>query len=288
MYVSKSQDLGPNISRNAFSMTLSAVLATSLILAGCSSTSLNLEDAALAGRETQKEPGTISADIKQQTPADLTRFRPTAKGSTALAEVHALRTAGRNNDALQRLEKVTSEDGNNLDLQKTRAMLALEVGHLKKAEELLHRAISRDKNDWRLYSALGTALSAQGRQQDAQIAYAKALELSPNNAAVLNNLALSYALDAKRKEAEALLRRIAESEAPKAHKDRARQNLALLLGLTGQMSEARKISETVMPRAEASANMQILNQATSVRNSQKAPRSAGLDQPIYRLGGPED
>ncbi|MCH9715917.1 MAG: tetratricopeptide repeat protein, partial [Gammaproteobacteria bacterium] len=82
-------------------------------------------------------------------------------------------------------------------------------GQLAKAEKLLTRARDDHAPDWRVHSALGATLSARGNQQAAQIELSKALKLAPDHPSILNNLALSYALDGNHDQAETLLRRAA-------------------------------------------------------------------------------
>ena len=112
-------------------------------------------------------------------------------------------------------------------LQLERGLLALELGDAAKAEKLLRQAHDPKAPDWRLHSALGAALASRGKQQEAQVEFAKALALAPDQPSVLNNLALSYALDGKAAEAEQLLRK-AQRSAGKA--PQVQENLALVLG----------------------------------------------------------
>jgi Flp pilus assembly protein TadD len=87
-----------------------------------------------------------------------------------------------------------------------------------------------------------TALASRGKQAEAQAQFAKALALAPDHPSVLNNLALSYALDGKTAEAEKLLRK---ATALKVMTDgnRLEQNLALVLGLSGKYAEARTAAQ---------------------------------------------
>ena len=50
---------------------------------------------------------------------------------------------------------------------------------------------------WDVHSALGVAYDMEGRKAEAEAAYAKALELSPGNPQVLNNLGLNQALQGR-------------------------------------------------------------------------------------------
>ena len=116
-------------------------------------------------------------------------------------------------------------------LQLERGLLALELGDAARAEKLLRQAHDPKAPDWRLHSALGAALASRGKQQEAQVQFAKALALAPDQPSVLNNLALSYALDGKAAEAEQLLRKAQRSA---GRTPQMQENLALVLGLRGR------------------------------------------------------
>jgi Flp pilus assembly protein TadD len=88
--------------------------------------------------------------------------------------------------------------------------------------------LTRQPRDWRVLSGLGVSTSAQGRQREAQQHFARALELSPNNPTILNNMAVSLILDRKVDEAEQMLKRAARAGAPR---QQLVHNLALIRAL---------------------------------------------------------
>lgn len=67
-------------------------------------------------------------------------------------------------------------------------------GRISDGVSLLDRATAIDNNDWRLYSALGIGNDYLGQYGRAQQAYGQALELCPDDPAVMNNMAISHAL----------------------------------------------------------------------------------------------
>jgi Flp pilus assembly protein TadD len=218
----------------------------------------------------------------------------------AIRDARALRAAGNRARALGMLEKI---DGADTDpaLLLERGLLTLELGQADRAVELLTQAQDPEAPDWRAHSGLGAALSAQGKQQAAQAEFAKALAIVPDNPAVLNNLALSYALDGKHIEAERMLRRASEQ----GSSPQARQNLALIVGLRGNVAEARSLSEGVLPPDKARANVayfeelrtggsERVSRPDTLAPSEDAVRAAvaavekpASDQPIMRLGAEE-
>jgi Flp pilus assembly protein TadD len=184
-------------------------------------------------------------------PEDVTLNMETA---AAIRDARNIREGGNKARALGILEKTPDSDKDKA-LILERGLITLEMGQIDKAVDLLKQAHNPEAPDWRQHSALGAALSAKGDQKAAQAEFDSALKLSPNNPSILNNLALSYALDGKHAEAERLLRNVAEHE---DSNPQARQNLALILGLRGNIDEARKVSESVLPPDKVKSNIAYL------------------------------
>lgn len=276
-----------------------AVPAAALICGACAQEGSELPALPLA------EPVTTSA-LPDVTPPAAAPPSPSASGeltvsnatATAIRKAREMRQKGQKSEALASLDKLPEAESNPALLSE-RGLLALELGETRKAESLLRQALSKGNEEWHLHSALGAALSANGRQQEAQIELAKALALAPDHPAILNNLALSYALDGKHAEAERLLRHAAD----KSKSPLAGQNLALILGLKGNVDEARKVAESVLPPESAAANLayfqrlkpgaDTLSRIETIDRNSPAFRSAsaaiGTDDsaPIMRLGTQE-
>src|SRR5690606_37278121 len=67
----------------------------------------------------------------------------------------------------------------------------------------------------------------------------RARTLAPNQASVMNNLALAYTMDGQATQAEPMLR---QATASGDADPRVRQNLALVLDLQGQSDEAKRVA----------------------------------------------
>lgn len=261
----------------------SAAVALALLASACA-------DAGLAPGE--KIPEKL-ADAPRTAPAARSAAAPAVGAKEALiAEARALRRAGDKAAAARTLERAAKEHPKDIPLMKERGLLALELGQVGKAETLLRKVLeSLSPPDWRVHSGLGTALAASGKQQDAQLQFAKALELAPEHPAIINNLALSYALDGKAAEAEKLLRRVTAGKGRPRETDQAKQNLALLLGLSGRIEEARTLSAATLPAEQAKANVEYLKSAAAepaqTPSGQQGAVAAArnLPAPTYQLGG---
>jgi Flp pilus assembly protein TadD len=278
-----------------------AVLAASLLPTACADPSSGPPSASLGATERgpSAETGTRQPPVDVAPLAAAHKANP-ADVEAALAYARGLRASGARREALAVLDKAAGKPAADRRLQLERGLLALELGQTGKAEKLLRGAYDPKAPDWRLHSALGAALASGGRQHEAQAQFAKALALAPDHPAVLNNLALSYALDGKAAEAEQLLRtaRPGPGEAVTVQ-----QNLALVVGLRGRYEEARQLGESAaLPAAKAGDNVAYLQRLASAKagatsaaarpersadppkEAATAKADAALPQPTYRLG----
>jgi Flp pilus assembly protein TadD len=279
------------------------MLAPAILLASCAEPA-----GPLSTPLASPEPAAVSAQRSRSNRVDLAplaavhKARP-ADPEAAVAYAHALREAGSASKALTVLDKTAALKPTDKRLLLERGLLALDLGEPAKAEALLRKAQDKKAPDWRLHSGLGTALAARGKQQEAQVEFAKALALAPDHPSVLNNLALSYALDGKVAEAEQLLRKAHQAKSQArgmADARKVQQNLALVLGLRGRYEEARVAAVDTLTAAKAQRNVAYLRELAGARaasasaerktdpGTEVAARraSASLPQPIYSLGGP--
>ncbi len=214
---------------------------------------------------------------------------------TAIEAARALRAEGNKPAALALIEKAAAASPKNTALMREAGMLALELGQISKSEPLLRKAAASSTDaDWQTHSALGAALASNGKHAEAQKHFAKALELAPDQPAVLNNLALSYALDGKSVEAERVLR-IAASANGKPLAPHIRQNLALVLGARGKLAEAQSVAAAAdkdTARSNSAYLRSLAERAAGGGSSEEVPlRSAAADSKRdlakpYMLGVP--
>ena len=174
----------------------------------------------------------------------------------------ALRVLGRFDEAAAAAERALailpgSEDAM---LEVARARIAGGQGFY--AVDVLNRAAVATPRDWRPHSLLGVAMEQVKRIDDARGEYARALQLSPDNPAVLSNLALLNAGAGDRVTAEALLRRAAAQPSATVQE---RANLALVLGLSGRVGEAEQIIRRDLPPELAEQNLAYLRAASASR-----------------------
>ena len=196
--------------------------------------------------------------------ADLNPSDPVA--GVRLAE--ALREMGRHDQAVEAAQNVLMVQPGNVE-----AMLEVGRAHIARGQAFygvaaLEQARDAAPNDWRPLSLLGVAYQQVRRPADAQTAWTAALALSPENPNVLSNMAMVASGDSA--SAEPLLRRAA------AHPDatlQMRQNLALVLGLNGNRTEAEQILRRHLPPEQADRNLQWLGEQVGSASPAPAPRT---------------
>lgn len=139
-------------------------------------------------------------------------------------------------------------------------------GRAADGERTLRRLVDGGKADWRVHSALGSALDQQGKFTEARQQYAVALQAGARKLTVLNNIGMSYMLEGDLKAAEATLREA--SSLPEGDAEpRVRQNLALAVGLQGRFEEARDIASRDLPPETVEANLTYLRSMLSQPNT---------------------
>lgn len=120
------------------------------------------------------------------------------------------------------------------------------------ARDSIAKARDKDPDNWETYAVSGILKDRSGNMNEAQADYRKALEISPGNGAVLNNLALSLAQQGKLAEAIMILEKLALGEKSTFQ---TRQNLALLYSINGEFSKAERLVKEDLPPDMASENL---------------------------------
>ena len=154
------------------------------------------------------------------------------------------------------------------------------AGRAEQAIPILERAEQQGDSDWQVMSALGSAYDQKGLYQKARAQYRRRFAPIRRTSTVMNNLAMSYALEGNLKKAEAELR--AADALPRSRSEpRIRQNLALVVGLQGRFEEATQ-DRPAGPAARAGAGEHGLSEEDAVAAEHLA---ADQRQPGLKGGG---
>jgi len=227
---------------------LLCALVLAVPVAGCKSS--NFGDVTGSTRaQIPGEPGALNAYIDDW--GKKYDAAPTNK-SIALTYGRALRAGERNPQALAVLQTLALKYPNDMEVLGEYGKVLADNGRLKEAQDVLTRAHTPERPNWRILSAQGSVADQLGQQEQAQGYYAAALKIVPDEPTVLSNLGLSYALSKNLTMAEQVLK-LAESQ-PRADQ-RVRQNLALVLALEGKFKEAEQISAKDLSAQDAANNV---------------------------------
>jgi Flp pilus assembly protein TadD len=171
---------------------------------------------------------------------------------SALNYARNLKAMGEKRQALSVLQQASQFNGTHRGINGEYGRLALEFDQISVAQKLLEQADDPTNPDWKVISARGTAFAKQNKYRDAIAFYERALTLAPEQASILNNLALAYAMDGNADKAEELLKRVAAAGGGDA---RVTQNLSLVLGLQGKYDEAKLAAVRTLPADNAAENV---------------------------------
>lgn len=232
----------------SFKKTVSLLaLAGAIALAGCETTDTDSPSASVASSRSQAATtanrlpdAPLGEDALSQATYWGARYEEDPQDADmAIRFSTALRHLGSLNEAGSLMARTANEHPNDPRVMTEYARVLIAARRGPEALQPLAQAISRDPDNWELYSLEGVAHDQVGSYDDATQSYEHALNKSPNNATVLNNYGLSRALDGDLDGAETMLRAaVAEPNAT----PQMRQNLALVLGLQGRFDEAERIS----------------------------------------------
>lgn len=193
----------------------------------------------------------------------------------------ALREMGQYDQAATTAEGVVTIQPNNIE-----AMLEVGRAHIARGQAFygisaLEKARDANRRDWRALSLLGVAYQQVRRYEDAQAAWQQALAISPENPDILTNSAIAYMGSGDLPQAESLLRRAAAQ--PNASL-KVHQNLALVLGLQGNMVGAEAILRRQLPPEQADENLAWLaaRSQPGATASQASPTPVSAPAPSAR------
>ncbi len=214
--------------------------------------------------DTGNEPGAAEAAFMKEINGPQTELQKATEhwgkafekdprnAQNAINYARNLKAAGQKEQALAVLQAAHGFTQNNKTLNSEYGRLALEMDQTSTAQKLLEQADDPTSPDWRTISARGTVLAKQGQYRDAIPHFERALALAPNQASILNNLALAKAMDGDAANAEQMLRKASDLGDRDA---RINQNLALVLGLQGKYDESKVVGGKTLPADSADSNV---------------------------------
>jgi len=241
---------------------LAAPVMADPVVAPPAQTPAGRQPATAEARAAYERTDALSRQIFWSDQADIDPTDPVAGVKAA----QALRELGRFDQAADMAGRVLVIQPANVE-----AMLELGRAHIARGQAFYGIAAlegARDARpaDWQAWSLLGAAYDQVRRPDDARAAWAQALALSPENPAVLSNMAMSAMTRGDAATAEPLLRRAVAQPGASL---KVRLNLAMVLGLTGNLAEAEQMLRRDLPPEAADRNLAWLRERAG---------GAGVDQ----------
>ena len=254
---------------------LIATVLTATLLAGTASAwpfGAAKKDAPVATASTPPKPAQVTAGAKKASPderAKVERLDPMTRvafwtretnfdpgdADAGVGLANALRALGRYEEAADAADRV-------LGLHPKYGPALMEVARARISDNKgfyavrpLQDAAALDPRDVKPWALLGVAYEQNEQPDLAKAAYEQALKLAPDNAAALTNYALFKATHGDPGAAEAMLRRAVAQPSAGATE---RQNLALVLGLEGKITEAERLIRQDLPPEAADTNLAYL------------------------------
>ena len=162
-----------------------------------------------------------------------------------------LRYVGQSASAADVLLELSRRQPDDEEIMLERAKALIASGGHNQALALLGDVISMNRNNWQAFSARGIAYDSLKNYKMAEKSFLEALAISPDNPAVLNNLAMSLAQAGRIKKAIATLERAALIN---RGSPQIRQNLALLYGISGDKEKAKSLAVMDLDQKEVETN----------------------------------
>jgi len=253
--------------RRSMALALLATTAIATVLGGCNQT---------GPFSRSSEPKLAAADaIGAIAQWGAAHAKNPQDPKTALGYANALKAIGSRDRALEVLTAAYRANQDNGEISAELGRLALDMNRLDIAQQTLKVAEAQGVKDWKTLSAQGTLRAKRGQYAEAQQYFLAALQEQPDAVSVINNLALSYALDGKADKSEELLRKaVAGGQGDK----RVRQNLAMVLGLQGKFEEARQVASVDMTEQEAKSSMAYMRNMLANPTQFAAAKPGGTNE----------
>ena len=247
-----------------------ATCTAALLLSGCAS-----ENRLSSGAADPVVTGSVTAQPSIRATAEAANaWREKPQSVRRAVEYARLLDASGNKTAVIKVLETTLT--HNPDDAKLVAYLGKELvlsGRPKAGIEQLQKAIAAGENNWKVYSALGSAYDQTGDHGRARAAYKSALVEQPQKVSIHNNIGMSYILEGDLKQAETSLR--AAQKLPEGEFNQTlRQNLALSVGLQGRFKEASEIASRDLPPAQVEQNLAFLKRMLNQKNTWQQMKAA--------------
>lgn len=131
----------------------------------------------------------------------------------------------------------------------------------------LEEVAAKSPMNFRIYNSIGLAYDLQGLHGKAQEAYGKGLNIMPDHISLLNNLALSLAIESEYAPAIQLLTKTVNIDYSQTT---AQQNLIMVYAMSGEEDAARTMANSFMTQQEVEENIEHYRWLRSLSSQRRA------------------
>jgi Flp pilus assembly protein TadD len=174
----------------------------------------------------------------------------------ALALADDLRRSGDSENALKITDEVLKKDPNNASALESKGLVLMNTGEFTEASSVFGQVMKADAHRWRTLDAIGVLFALKNMDTEAFAYYNAALAESTDNVSVLNNLALTQAMNHEYDNAiitfQKAQRHAAQGSDQAKHVD---LNLALVQAIAGHLDEAEQTAAPHLSKAGLYNNM---------------------------------
>ncbi len=194
----------------------------------------------------------------------------------------SMRRMGDNDRALAMYEDLYSKNPDNLDIAEGRALTMMATGKTVDAGRAFSAIMDKDSKRWRTLNALGILFVTKNMIPEAMAYYTEALNQSPDNPAILNNVGLSQAVDHNYPRAiEALKQGSRVSKTPNQRRQ-IEMNMAMVYGVSGDLDTAKDIASKYIDGPALDNNLGLYAHLSKDDGLAKTYLNMALSQsPVY-------
>ncbi len=200
----------------------------------------------------------------------------------ALALADSLRRGGELDKAEMVYEEILQREPKLLEAKEGLGLLRLAKGEFEKAGKLLSEVQAKQPKRWQTLNGLGILLVERGTPNDAVAYFKEALKYNEDSATILNNIGLTYAINDEPENALQALGQAAEaSPSGSAQRKAVELNLALVMGVYGDMQAAEKILREHLPEAGVANNLGLYAYLANDEKLAKSYLNSALSRSPY-------
>lgn len=167
---------------------------------------------------------------------------PEQKLRYKLGLAESARRVGENERALAMFDQLSRENPTNIDALEGKGLSLLALGKSSEASRTFAEVMTTDTKRWRTLNALGILFVSKNMIPEALAYYNEAIKYSPDNAAVLNNMGLSYAIDHNFPRGIEVLEQAARVSKTAPQRKQIELNEALVFGISGDLDRAKDMA----------------------------------------------